>query len=89
MAKFALLELHVDEASITANAPFSGSSDRDSGEVEEVEVTEEEQSSEGRGMSVGPMVGIAALAVGIFLLRRLLQGGTDESERQTDLTVLP
>jgi hypothetical protein len=82
MAKFTLLEVHLEDASFTANAPYSGAS----GEEVDSEDTESEDDSGatpadgdsgGRGKAlVGLLVVVAVLALAYLGSRRL--GGSED-----------
>ena len=60
-----LFELHVDDASFTAHAPFSGSRSED-----EEATVETEGGSGGRGRLAGALFGLGLLAVLVWVRRR-------------------
>jgi hypothetical protein len=62
MAKFTLLEVHLEDATFTANAPYSG----ESGEAAESE--DEDDENEPAGGSGGPGKGLVALLALVALL---------------------
>jgi hypothetical protein len=80
MAKFTLLEVHLEDASFTANAPYSGASGDEA--VEESDETDEDAAaaaddSGGPGKAlVGLLVVVAILAL-VYLGSRRLGGGED------------
>jgi hypothetical protein len=80
MAKFTLLEVHLEDASFTANAPYSGASGEEA--VEEGDETDEDAAagaddSGGPGKAlVGLLVVVAILALA-YLGSRRLGGGED------------
>jgi hypothetical protein len=76
MAKFTLLEIHLDESTLTANAPYSG---RDEAEDGEDDYTAASEGSGGRGKAAGlALVVLAVLAVVAVVLRRVIGGGDSE-----------
>lgn len=83
MAKFTLLEIHLDGAEFTANAPFSDSGESDdSPDIEVGEVGDEESSG---GPSWLPaVVGLVFLVVVAVVAKKKL-GGSDEDEPVPEL----
>lgn len=80
MAKFTLLEVHLEDASFTANAPYSGASgegaDGKETDDEDDGATAADGDSGGRGKAlVGLLVVVAVLALAYLGSRRL--GGED------------
>ncbi len=67
MAKFTLIELHLDDATLTANAPFSG-------EEEEAVTEDGETERDEGGPPVVPILGLIGLVVVAVALRRFLSG---------------
>ena len=78
MAKFTLLEVHLEDASFTANAPYSGEgsegSESDSEDEEEGAAADSGSGGPGRAL-VGLLVVVAILALAYLGSRRL--GGDD------------
>lgn len=78
MVDITFLEVHLDSANLTANAPFSGSTDAESegdgGREPEVEL-EVEDGSGGGATLLAAVVGLVFLVVVGFLVRRYLRGG--------------
>lgn len=75
MAKITLLELHLDDASLTANAPFSSRGK----DVEAAEGPFDDETSSRKGSLVAAVVGLVFLvAVAYVVRKRVLSGGTDE-----------
>lgn len=86
MARFTLLELHLDGAQFTANAPFSGE-EADEGVGETIEKrfgSEPEADERDSGSSpMGKLLGIAAIVGVLAVVQRLLSGSdaaSDEAE---------
>ncbi|MFB6224513.1 MAG: hypothetical protein ABEH86_12685 [Haloarcula sp.] len=83
MAEFTLLELHLDGAEFTANAPFSSADDesestsRWSRRSETTSETDDDSSSSSK-WGLLAVLGIGALAVGAVAVSRFL-GGSDEA----------
>ena len=81
MAKFTLLEVHLDGADIRANAPFSSATPEDIESGSDLESTDEDDSTESSG---GPptgallVVGLALVAVTAIALKKVLGGSDDE-----------
>jgi len=67
MAKFTFLEIHLDDASLAANAPLSGSTERDDG-------GEEGESGGGSGGRLGLLVGLVVLVALSYAVKRRLDG---------------
>ncbi|QLH83981.1 hypothetical protein [Halosimplex pelagicum] len=88
MAKFTLLEVHLDGAEFTANAPYSsGEADEDAGidlpfgEDEGDEATE--STTDGGGANpFGIVFAFVGLVLGVVALRRIL-GGSGEPVLET------
>lgn len=68
-----LLEVHLEDASFTAQAPFAGRGDTGEADAPS-EPTEDETDRPGL---VPLLIGLAALAVLAYLLRRRRNGGTE------------
>ncbi|MEF8887228.1 MAG: hypothetical protein V5A30_05425 [Haloarculaceae archaeon] len=86
MAKFTLLEVHLEDASFTANAPYSGASgdgqDDDTGE-DDTGTTAADGDSGGRGKAfVGLLVVVAILALAYLGSRKL--GGEDVPDMEVE-----
>ncbi|MFB6141328.1 MAG: hypothetical protein ABEJ26_12955 [Halosimplex sp.] len=85
MAKFTFLEVHLDGADITANAPFSqGESPEDAGDLGGLSFGGDDESGEAEptggsdGSSPLPVVlAVVGLVLGIVVIRRIL-GGSGE-----------
>lgn len=79
-----LFELHLDEASFAANAPFAGSDDGSGSPFgsEEESVTQDEEGSSGPSPKAF-VVGLIFL-VGIGLAVRRFMGGRGESDTDVD-----
>lgn len=71
MAKFTLLEVHLDESTFTANAPFSGEAE------EEAEPTDAEGGSSPAAV-IGALVGLLFLAIVALAVKRKLSGQDDD-----------
>lgn len=69
MAKFTLLELHLDDATITNNAPYSGSDGPADGERE---------SSGGRS-PLGLLVGGVLVVAAALAVRKVRAGGDEDA----------
>lgn len=76
-----ILEVHLDDASFSANAPFAGREDHDESDSEPT--GESGHAAEGR--SVAPLVvGLVVLAVAALAARKLLGGDSGEIESVAD-----
>ncbi|QLH75777.1 hypothetical protein HZS55_17850 [Halosimplex rubrum] len=83
MAKFTLLEVHLDGAEFTANAPYSSESDEDTdglgglpfGEDESDQATE--TTDDGGANPFAIVLTFAGMILGVVALRRIL-GGSGE-----------
>lgn len=75
MAEFTLLKLQFEEASFTANAPYSGADESDSENDDETDDTDEEDG----GRLFALLVGFAFLLVVAVAVRKLRRG-SGESE---------
>jgi len=78
MAKFTLLEVHLEDASFTANAPYSGTSgdgaDEDAADTDDEAAAGGDSGGPGKAL-VGLLVVVAILALAYLGSRRL--GGED------------
>jgi hypothetical protein len=83
MVDLTLLELHLDDSSIKANAPFSGGDDTEA-ETETASATDEEPAPDDGGSRLrllAPVaVGLVALAAIGVAVRRLIGGAPDPVE---------
>ncbi|PSP94406.1 hypothetical protein BRC91_06355 [Halobacteriales archaeon QS_4_62_28] len=79
MSKFTLLELHVDDATMSANAPFlSSSAEDEASEVADGEGGTSESDSDG-GLPLGALtLGLALVLAVVFWLQR--GGGSADIE---------
>lgn len=77
MVEITFLEVHLDSANLTANAPFSSKSNEpeDADEREPGVELEVEDGSGGGGTLLAAVVGLVFLVVVGFLVRRYLRGG--------------
>lgn len=75
-----IFEVHLDDASFTANAPFAGG---DEEEAEAVETAaDRETPSDEQGSSIIPLVvGLVVVAAVAFGVRRMLRSEPDEFEQ--------
>lgn len=81
-----LVELHLEDASFTAHAPFSGRGD--GGEAPEASEPNESGEAEAEGPDILPfLIGLAALAALAYLLRRRWNGGTEPVPDETEPAV--
>lgn len=77
MVDITILELHLDDSSLTANAPFS----KGRKEVEASDDPPEDESSGSKGKAVGALVGLVFLTAVTFVVKKkVLGGGGDEPE---------
>ena len=77
MVDITILELHLDDSSLTANAPFSSGRK----EVAASDEPPEQESSGSKGKAIGAVVGLVFLAVvSVGVKKKLLGGGGDEPE---------
>jgi hypothetical protein len=80
-----LLEIHLDDASFTANAPFSD----DSSEAEPAAATATESAGDEDGGDLRTLVpflvGLGALAGIAYLVRRLRRGGETGTEIEAEI----
>ena len=79
-----LLKLNVDGSTFTANAPFSGDDETETGETD-LEVGEDVRGTEDEGRSAAPfvaaVVGLLFLLAGAFVARRYLsEDGLDGAD---------
>ena len=73
MAKFTFLELHLDGAQISANAPFSSQSDAD---VDDALESDSDDAEDDGGLPLlAPVLGLVVLAVVAVAVKHLLDGG--------------
>jgi hypothetical protein len=81
MAKFTFLEVHLDGAEFTANAPLSNSGGEagESDDEPDIEIGEvgDEESSAGKGKWVAALVGLLFL-VAVAVVAKQKLGGDDE-----------
>ena len=80
MAKFTLLEVHLDGSEVTANAPFSTKRDAESpteSESAPVDVETPADESDGVGGPGAVILGLVVLVVAVVVLRRLLGGDSE------------
>ena len=83
MVDITLLELHLDDSNLTANAPFSsGRKQVEAGEGP----PEQPESSGSKGPLVATLVGLVFLVVVGYLVRSKVLGG-DETEEEEELEV--
>lgn len=78
MVDITFLEVHLDDSTLTANAPFSstgGESEEETEAEAEVEVEVEEGEGGGSSTLLAAIVGLVFLVVVGFLVRRYLRGG--------------
>ena len=82
MVKFTFLELHFDDSTLTANAPYShGEKDVVAGD----EPPEEPEESSGVAAVFAVLVGLVFLAVVAYVVkRRVLDAGDGELDEDTD-----
>ena len=78
MAKFTILELHLDDASFSASAPFSGGK-----EVEAADQPAAEESG-GKGKLVAALVGLVFLVAVSYVVRTKVLGGDGEGQLAID-----
>ena len=76
MVDITILELHLDDSSLTANAPFSSGRKQVSASDE----PPEEESSGSKGKAIGAVVGLVFLAVVAYVVKSKVLGGGDEPE---------
>ena len=79
MAKFTILELHLDDASFSASAPFSGGK-----EVEAADQPPEEEESSGKGKLVAALIGLVFLVAVAYVVRTKVLGGDGEGKLAID-----
>jgi hypothetical protein len=84
MAKFTLLEVHLEDASFTANAPYSGSSGEEAEEEREAAAPEDDSGGRGKAL-VGLLAVVAVLALAYLGSRRL--GGGDVPDVEVEAEV--
>jgi hypothetical protein len=75
MVDITLFEVHLDDSSLTANAPFSR------GEKEVEAADEPPESSSSKGTTLAAVVGLVFLAALAFVVRKRVMGGDDEGEQ--------
>ncbi|MFU1781723.1 hypothetical protein ACM16X_10110 [Haloarcula japonica] len=94
MAEFTLLELHLDGAEFTANAPFSAADDDDESNSKSRwsrsrtdKASDETDTDGGSGPSVGRLVlaVLGVVAVVALVLRLYLGGSEDAADSDVDL----
>ena len=73
MVDITLFELHLDDSSLTANAPFSSGRK----EVAASDEPPEEASSSSKGKLLGALIGVAFLAAVAFVVRKKVGDGGD------------
>jgi hypothetical protein len=76
MAKFTLLELHLDDSTFTANAPFSSDADLPADGAGDGETTVED--ADGGRPWLAALVGLLFLAVLAVLVKKKLGGDEEE-----------
>jgi hypothetical protein len=76
MVNITLFEVHLDDSTLTANAPFSA----ESGEAAAVEDDETESEDGGSGGPLVALVGFVFLVVVGVALRRFLRGDEDATD---------
>ncbi|ACV10862.1 hypothetical protein Huta_0676 [Halorhabdus utahensis DSM 12940] len=74
MDEFTFMELHFEDGSIPAGSEYEGGSNRG-----ELNGTDENDESGGAGLGI-PLLGLAVLAIGIALARKLLAGDGEDIE---------
>jgi len=74
MVDITLFEIHLDEGTMTANAPFSGSSEPD-----EADSGDTDEDEDGGGFPVAPLIGLLVLAVLLIGAKKLLGSGDIEA----------
>lgn len=75
-----IFEVHLDDASFTANAPFAGGDDQEAEAVETAAEMDAETEEEG-GFSIAPLVvGLVVVAAVALGVRRMLRSEPDEFE---------
>lgn len=80
MAKFTLLELHLDESPLTANAPYSfGEKEIGAGD----EPSEEDGESK-KGAVFAALIGLVFLAVVAYVVKRKVLDTEDEAPPEFD-----
>jgi hypothetical protein len=84
MVKFTLFEVHLEDASLTANAPYSGANDEEADGAETEDTATEDDDVGGAGKAlVGLLVVVAILAL-VYLGSRRLGGGEDVSDVEVE-----
>ena len=79
MAKFTILELHLDDASFSTSAPFSGGK-----EVEAADQPPEDEESSGKGKLVAALIGLVFLVAVAYVVRTKVLGGDGEGQLAID-----
>ena len=80
MAKFTILELHLDDASFSASAPFSGGKEVEAAD----QPPEEEEESSGKGKLVAALIGLVFLVAVAYVVRTKVLGGDGEGKLAID-----
>lgn len=78
MAKFTLLELHLEESDLTANAPYS----RSETDAVDDDGTAADTSGSRGGTIFALLVGVAFSLAVAYLVRKKLSSGGDEDENE-------
>jgi hypothetical protein len=80
MAKFTLFEVHLDDATLTANAPFSSQSGPEEGEDESAYAAEAtDLGEEADGPGVAPLVVALVVLVVVAVVVKKLVGGSEDA----------
>ena len=82
MAKFTLLELHFDDSTLTANAPYSRGEKEISAGDEPVDETETDGSNTGAVFAA--LIGLVFLATIAYVVKTRVLGGDDEALESGD-----
>lgn len=80
MAKITLLEVHLDDSTVSANAPFSGDGSTDERDRPQSDAA----SGTSKGAVVGALIGLVFLAAVGVMLRKKFAARDDESWRGSE-----